>query len=97
MGNTPYTLVSFEKTNGMSREVFGAKVYIIEYRATVEYPEGLRPECVSHNGSFSGWSCSLAQSQGTQPKSIGERETTTGELAFEQTEKGWKGQDGNIY
>lgn len=97
LGAVPYVLVSFKKTNGVAREVMGSQTYAVEYQAVVEYPAGVRPECVSRNGSFPGWRCSIAASQGLRPKSVGEREVMAGELIFEKTERGWKGQDGNLY
>lgn len=98
LGGTPFEIRSFRKTNGSTAEVFGVRVYVMEYSASVRYPKGLRPDCIRSGNAFAGWDCFHAQSQqGIRPQPAGSTETMTGELTFQKTERGWRGQDNVLY
>ncbi|MBL4734330.1 MAG: hypothetical protein JKY18_03145 [Flavobacteriales bacterium] len=72
---------SFEKVNGQESEVSGVQIYEIEYQAEIEYLKDNKPDF-------------LKKAVGTNKGNI---KNPTGKIRFEKTEKGWKGQDGNIY
>ena len=98
LGDTPFQIRSFRKTNGSTAEVFGMRVYVMEYSASVHYPKGLRPDCIRSGNSFAGWDCFYDQSQkGIRPQPVGSTETLTGQLTFQRTERGWRGQDNVLY
>ena len=72
---------SFEKTNGQESEVSGVKIYEIEYQAELEYLKDNKPAL-------------LKKAIGSNKGNI---KNPSGTIRFEKTEKGWKGQDGNVY
>lgn len=78
-----WKLHSFSKTNGQQGEVFGVKVYRLDYAAELEYAQD-EPDAFGNTGG-----------SGLHKK--GDIVKRNGSLRFEKTEKGWKGQDGEIY
>ncbi len=89
---------SFEKTNGQKINIFGVEAYKVEYKANVTYPKGILPECLGDNWPTNiYWKCFNARISGIVSKHPGQKETINGEIVFEKTEKGWKGEDGEIY
>lgn len=98
-------LVSFKKTNGM----LDGNLYQMEYEAEVEFPSsgswqrgsaldssvsfGFSPQPVPNNN--------LAQLMGGAMGAVnvrqGEHQAVKGVLRFQKTEKGWMGEDGQVY
>jgi len=94
-------LVNFTKTNAQDAELMGVKVHAIEYQAEIEFAEdcywgtpfGEGFEAIKGEpGPLNAWMYT-----GKKKGRKGERETITGTLRFQKTEKGWKGEDGKIY
>lgn len=83
---------SFSKVNAQQGEMFGVKFYKVEYQATISWPKGLNTQCLGNNQDFKGWNCWMVET-----RNVGQAENLTGELGFEKTEKGWKGENGNVY
>jgi hypothetical protein len=83
---------SFSKVNAQQGEMFGVKFYTVEYQASISWPKGLNTQCLGNNDNFKGWSCWMVDT-----RNVGQVETSTGELRFEKTEKGWKGKNGDVY
>ena len=82
-------LVSFRKTNGTG----GGTYYHMEYEAQIEF---------SATGTwYPLYLFTVGQVEPPPPLghnvSAGHRETVQGSLSFEKTERGWRGQDGNVY
>lgn len=75
---------SFKKINGQSYEILGVKGYKLEFEAEVEYLQDVKGQ-----GMFS-----LAL---TTLHKKGDVDKRKGSITFEQTEKGWKAQDGKVY
>ena len=89
---------SFSKTNGQKTELMGTEAYNVEFKANVAYPNGVISECAVEKWPSNIYSqCFDARVRGVVPKKVGEKEVITGEILFEKTEKGWKGEDGKIY
>lgn len=97
-------LVDFKKINAVESEVMGTKIYAVEFEATIEFLEDCYwrqrnpimdlPQSgivVEREGGM------FSQMFGMKKATTGQRETITGTLRFQKTEKGWKGEDGNIY
>lgn len=74
---------SFKKTNGQMREQSGRKVYAFDYEVELEC---LREFDNRMPGSSKGIDCSP-----------GKTIKRSGAIQFEQTERGWKGEDGKVY
>jgi hypothetical protein len=91
LGATPYTIVSFEKTNGQDVNMMGVPMYRFFYSAQVSLPEGFRPECVQHGNQFAGFNCMMqfADPTGIRPQERGAVMPRTGEIDFQKTENGW--------
>lgn len=87
-------IVSFKRTNGQASEMYGVKLYTIEYEADIKYPKGVNSNC--SRTEFTGWDCWFAAIGGGQIRQKGEIEKRRGKLIFERTEKGWKGPDGQL-
>lgn len=83
---------SFSKVNGQQGEMFGVKFYKVEYQATISWPKGLNTQCLGNNRDFKGWDCWMAET-----RDVGQVENLSGELGFEKTENGWKGENGSVY
>lgn len=103
--NGKIKLVSFTKTNGKQHD----DSYQLEYKAEIEFlatGAWSRGSAMDSSTSF-GFSTeqvaanALAQFTGSIFGAMnvrqGQRETVTGVLRFEKTEKGWRGQDGQVY
>lgn len=99
-------VVSFQKVNGQESDLMGVKVYSMEYKAEVEFSAdcrwgiGNRGNIVAttSNNSMELMSVMIGvQGGGLKSVKKGQRETVTGALQFEKTEKGWRGPDGGIY
>jgi hypothetical protein len=89
-----FEVVSLEKTNGQSLEVAGAKSYKLFYRATVNFPNGFRPECAPSGGG-GGYNCALFRMdrQGRlAPQPMRAQTVFEGEVLYQQLEKGWSPQ-----
>ena len=83
-------LLRFEKVNAQSGEVMGIKFHKLEYEAEIEYPKWLNTHC--KKGQLTGWDCWMVEI-----REKGEKRIIKGEITFEETEKGWKAPDGNVY
>jgi hypothetical protein len=77
---------SFSKVNAKQGEVFGVKVYEVEYRATIKWPKGSNTQCLLNPCLGFG-----------EIRNIGQVEDLHGTLGFEMTEQGWKGENGKVY
>ena len=86
------TIDSFSKENAKQGEMFGAKFYTVEYRATIKWPKGLNIQCLGNNKNFMGWKC-----WNVDVRNVGQVEELNGELTFEKTEKGWQGENKSVY
>lgn len=85
-------LESFSKVNSQQGEMFGVKFYVVEYEAQIRWPKGLNTECLGDNSQFKGWDCWMKEA-----RAPGKIEKLQGNLTFEKTERGWKGENGEIY
>jgi hypothetical protein len=98
-------LVGFKKTNGM----LDGNLYQMEFEAEVEFPSGgswQRGSALDSSVSF-GFSpqpvpgSDLAQLMGGAMGAVnvreGEHQTVKGVLRFQKTERGWLGEDGQVY
>lgn len=72
----------FRKVNGQEAEQRGVKIYILEYEVDIECRESADP------GKVMGY---------CKGKDPGEVVSTGGSLAFEKTDRVWRGQNGEIY
>ena len=75
---------NFKKVNGQSYEILGVKGYKLEFESEIEYLQDVKGQAMF----------SLAI------KTIhkkGDIDKQKGTLTFEETEKGWKAQDGKVY
>jgi hypothetical protein len=77
-------LEKFRKTNATENEVLGQKFYTMEYSADVTYLNDIKTR-VGNALEF------------TVRNKAGDKGTETGKLEFQKTEKGWRGEDGNVY
>lgn len=91
--NGALELKNFRKVNAQMRNLMGIKVYEMEYEAEVRYPKGLNTECLNP----SGWAEYFCDLDGGPAYPAGQITKQKGKLVFEETERGWKGQDGHIY
>ena len=82
---------SFSKVNAQRGEMFGVKLYEVEYHATISWPKGLNTRCLGDGPK--GIDCMM----GAKTREVGQAENLKGTLKFEETEKGWKGENGKIY
>ena len=89
LGATPYRIHDFEKTNGALQSILGTELYMVSYKATVTFPKGIRPECVSTGGRFVNWDCYNASLFGLPPQPPGARVTFDSTIALRKTERGW--------
>ncbi len=88
---------SFQKVNGQKLNIGGAEGYKLEFVVNVVYPKGVMPECVevSKQGAYNP-QCFAAQLRGASFKSVGHREKMAGHITFQNTERGWRGEDGKL-
>jgi hypothetical protein len=94
-------LISFRKINARKSEVFGMKFYEVEYEAEVEFLEDFPPvRYTTFPSMLPGGKPSKQEVpdffMGLKGKK-GEVKKQRGWLSFEQTEKGWRGPDKNVY
>ncbi|MBO9544154.1 hypothetical protein [Caulobacter sp.] len=89
LGATPYRIKRFEKINGQIQSVYGTEFYVVSYRATVTFPQGIRPECVSASGRFVGWNCYNASLFGLPPQPVGATVQFNSTIPLQKTERGW--------
>ncbi len=93
-------LIGFTQTNAQKGDVMGTKIYSLEYQAEIEFTA----DCY-WGGPFGGFEVMTGEPslfnafryQGKKRAKQGQRKAISGELVFEKTEKGWRGQDGKIY
>lgn len=92
-------LVAFEKTNGITRDVMGVKVYEMEFTAEIEFLD----DCMWGDGGPI-WGGSFAATRGIPGKDSeyfalmmgkrkatkGQRQRFSGTSALEKSEKGWR-------
>jgi hypothetical protein len=92
-------LVSFDKTNGLDRDLGGRKLYEMEYTAEIEFLDN----CIWNSGGERGWNGSfvaILKQPGHEGSfrgsfdplepSKGEHQRVNGKLKFEKTEQGWR-------
>ncbi|HRQ90989.1 MAG TPA: DUF4339 domain-containing protein [Bacteroidia bacterium] len=92
------SVVSFRKTNGARGELFGAKIYLLEYEAEIVFLE----DCYWYRGwsgkDFPGttetveWvnkNWALRSLTPKESKEKGDRVRIRGDMVYEKTEKGW--------
>jgi hypothetical protein len=87
-------IIYFRKVNGQSGDKAGIRFYILDYKAEIEYPNGQNTQCFTKSA---GWECAQMNVFHVKAHQKGEKIKRHGEITFEKTEKGWMGQDGNIY
>ena len=96
----------FKKTNSQTQEGFGIKVHEIEFEAKIEFLGDYDPMHVDSEGNnslevlggiFSAFSLAMSENLVKEAHKAGEIITFNGKVSFEESEKGWKGQDGAIY
>ena len=75
-------VANFRQTDGQEREVHGVRMYRMSYEAELECLE--RPVPQDFLNICAG-------------RNAGDIVTRSGTLSFEETERGWKGQDGESY
>jgi hypothetical protein len=97
-----FNITSFEKTNGFERDVFGQKSYTMEFAAIVAFPNGVYTECKDAKlVPFGGIVPGKCADRDDPNKSIYRGSATNmnfkDSLVFQKTEKGWRGDDGQIY
>lgn len=80
MKGQPYILRAFKKTNGQSQEVFGVKIYVMEFEADVDCTK------VTHSPD----ALALVGGYNIACRGMGERHTFEGKIRFEKMEKGWR-------
>ena len=85
-GDSLVRIESFSKVNAQRRALFGYEAYVIEYRATISWPQGLNRNLACSRP----WGCG-------RTRDVGELETLSGTLTFEKTERGWRGENGQLY
>jgi hypothetical protein len=78
----PYTLVSFQKTNGAHVNFMGMDIYEMQFVATVTYP-GADLKCTSP------LCMELSVGYGINVDKQNKRVTITGSVSFRKTERGW--------
>lgn len=91
IGDNPYRIQNFAKTNGVAGEAGGIKTYIMMYSAVIDYPKGVHPNCATEN--FAGWECWNLRTGGAKVVPVGHREDVAGEIRFVETENGWNAVD----
>lgn len=98
-------LVDFEKANGIKQSFNGMEFYILEYSATVEFPQETWGECGNdnietcfkyerfHKGMPSERDVHVMDSNGISftQFNAGSKVKTAGKMSFQKTEKGWRG------
>jgi hypothetical protein len=90
-------LVSFEKTDGVSQEAMGMKIYTLKYTAEIEFTDN----CFWGDGNgLIGWGGNFSADRSTGMALLdasthfkagkkGQKEKVTSSLTFQKTENGW--------
>lgn len=97
-------LVSFSKTNGRDGEIFGRKVYEMDYEAEIEFGQDgswLKGDPMSGLGygftreRYGGNALAqfAASIDGAVPVRSGDRQKVSGKLLFGKSERGWQTED----
>lgn len=84
-----FRLSSFAKTDGLSSEADGKRIYRFDYEAVLEYPEGNNTFCLDNSSPPPGkslFSCLLST---YNVQSVGAMQKLHGSISFVKTEKGW--------
>jgi hypothetical protein len=96
-------LISFNKTNGEDKVIQGSTGYVMEFEIEIISIKTSGVFCYPNSEGFLLMERDptmppfhLAKFNGINIKK-GERKVFKGELYFIKTEKGWRGQDGNLY
>jgi hypothetical protein len=102
LGDSPYVIRRFEKTNAQEGIAWGVRTYVIEYEVEVEFPKGHRVDCLPNaSGQVGSAQCMSYMFQEMEnplrTARVGERKKMRGSSVFQKTEKGWLGQDGVLY
>jgi hypothetical protein len=90
-GQPLYSVKSFTKTNATDSE----RIYELEFEADVECKR-VNEVAKAAPGSFQGFRIQSSKFD-VGCSQVGEVKKLKGTLAFEKTEKGWRGLDGQIY
>lgn len=94
----PVRLLDFRKIDAQEGEMFGVKVYSVEFEAKVEITENA---VIEPDGTIVAWKNvprieSMRFAFG-QKVAQGTQHSFKGQLIFQRTERGWKGPDGKVY
>jgi hypothetical protein len=105
----PFNVVTFEKSNGIENDVFGQKIYLLQFKATVVFPSGLNHRCKPRaNGELRGLDalqdslrflqeCSDQRYYYQRYYEAGAKQDFSDSYEFDKTERGWSGPDGKVY
>jgi len=80
-------LTSFQETDSLSSEVSRVPVYRLDFKAVVEYPEGLNTKCLGDG--IRSWNCVGTPDDRTRPRPSGTIEDLRGFVEFRKTEGEW--------
>lgn len=109
VGNVPFRIVAFGKTNGRTIAIPGMEGYELYYHAVVDFPSGIAPGRRDQNvwgqllGMGANMSVQMALSEMGLRVTKGDKVDedtvmeTSSSLAFQKTEKGWLAADGRVY
>lgn len=94
VGDTPFIVLSFEKTDGQRANFAGVSIYRLFYSARVKFPRGHRPECVPQGNRFTGFDCGFAFGPAAgpgriRPQPVGGVAVFQDVMGFEERESGW--------
>ena len=97
VGDAPFEVTSFHKTDGQSIEVMGAKGYKLYYTATVSFPSGFKSNCLNRRtdvASFMNNVNCFAEfgrygDNPVGPQASGAVIAYAGEVDFQKTENRW--------
>ena len=85
-GKFTFKLLSFRKTNGKMDNAGGKPSYSMDYTAEIEFTEDFQFTSQT-KVPFSDWGPALRFASNAKR---GERQSISGTMVFEKTEKGWK-------
>jgi sulfatase maturation enzyme AslB (radical SAM superfamily) len=90
-------LINIKKTNAQEGEMMGVKLYSLEYEAVIQFIDN----CYWAENTFTAQKNNPGPWGGFMTKwfraSRGQQTVVHGKLNFEKMEKGWRGEDGQIY
>lgn len=107
--NVSFRLMEFRKANGRNVTAPGVEAYQLFYRAVVEFPQGISPgqreqsvfDQLLNVGTEQGAMMALSQIgfQVTKGNKLDEYTVmeSNASVSFQKTERGWLGQDGQVY